>query len=500
MLAHKLLKLVAYIAKTRINNWAKNPVKTQEKQFKQLLNKGSKTLFGKDHNFDKIKNYQDFKNNVPIRDYEGIKDYIELIKSGKENVLWPGKPVYFAITSGTTSGAKYIPITKDSLPNHLNGAQNALLMYVAQTGKTMFIKGKFIFIQGSPVLKKISGILTGRLSGITAHHTPFYMKSFMLPSWNTNIIDEWEKKVDKIITETMNQNMTIISGIPSWLQMYFEKITEITNQKISSVFPNFNLLIYGGVNFEPYKNKFYTLIGKQIDSIEIFPASEGFFAFQDKQDSKGLLLILNAGIFYEFINVNHFRANKMHRISIEDVEKNTNYLMIISSSAGLWGYNTGDTVIFTSIKPYKLIVTGRIKQQLSAFGEHVIVKEVEQAIEQAISKTGNLVNEFTVAPRFKSKNEHARHEWFIEFENPDVNIKVFASYLDNELQKQNKYYKDLIIGKIIDKPVIKKVSKGGFKKYMNSIGKLGGQNKIPKISNDRKIVDEIKKLNLIMIS
>ena len=497
MLAHKLLKLVAYIAKTRINNWAKNPVKTQEKQFKQLLNKGSKTLFGKDHNFDKIKNYQDFKHNVPIRDYEGIKDYIELIKSGKENVLWPGKPVYFAITSGTTSGAKYIPITKDSLPNHLNGAQNALLMYVAQTGKTMFIKGKFIFIQGSPVLKKISGILTGRLSGITAHHTPFYMKSFMLPSWNTNIIDEWEKKVDKIINETMNQNMTIISGIPSWLQMYFEKITEITNQKISSVFPNFNLLIYGGVNFEPYKNKFYTLIGKQIDSIEIFPASEGFFAFQDKQDSKGLLLILNAGIFYEFINVNHFRANKMHRISIEDVEKNTNYLMIISSSAGLWGYNTGDTVMFTSIKPYKLIVTGRIKQQLSAFGEHVIVKEVEQAIEQAISKTGNLVNEFTVAPRFKSEQQNACHEWFIEFANDDANIEVFASHLDNELQKQNKYYKDLIIGKIIDKPNIKKVSKGGFKKYMNSIGKLGGQNKIPKIANDRKIVDEIKNLNLI---
>ena len=497
MLAHKLLKLAAYIAKNRINNWAKNPIKTQENQFKQILNKGSKTLFGKDHNFDKIKNYEDFKQSVPIRDYESLKSYVELIKSGKENVLWPGKPVYFAITSGTTSGAKYIPITKDSLPNHLNGAKNALLMYVAQTGKTKFIKGKFIFIQGSPVLTKISGILTGRLSGISAHHIPFYMKNFMLPSWKTNIISEWEKKVDEIINETLNENMTIISGIPSWLQMYFEKITEITNQKISSVFPNFNLLIYGGVNFEPYNKKFYTLIGKSIDSIEIFPASEGFFAFQDNQGSNDLLLILNAGIFYEFINVKDFRENKMNRISLEDVEKNTNYVMIISSSAGLWGYNTGDTIIFTSTKPYKIKITGRIKQQLSAFGEHVIVKEAEQAIQQAISKTGHLVNEFTVAPRFKSEQQNACHEWFIEFTNEDANIEVFASHLDNELQKQNKYYKDLIIGKIIDKPNIKKVSKGGFKKYMNGIGKLGGQNKIPKIANDRKIVDEIKNLNLI---
>ena len=497
MLAHKFLKLAAYIAKKRINNWANNPIKTQDNQFKHILKKGSKTLFGKDHNFDKIKNYQDFKRRVPIRDYEAIKDYVELIKSGKKNILWPGKPTYFAITSGTTSGAKYIPITKDSLPNHLNGAKNALLMYVAQTGKTKFINGKFIFIQGSPFLTKISGILTGRLSGISAHHIPFYMKSFMLPSWSTNIIDEWEEKVDKIINETLNENMTIISGIPSWLQMYFEKITEITNKKISSVFPNFNLLIYGGVNFEPYKKKFYALIGKSIDSIEIFPASEGFFAFQDNQESKELLLILNAGIFYEFINANDFRENKIDRISLEHVEKNTNYLMIISSSAGLWAYNTGDTVMFTSLKPYKLKVTGRIKQQLSAFGEHVIVKEVEQAIEQAIYKTGNVVNEFTVAPRFKSKNENACHEWFIEFENDKVNTKVFASHLDRELQNQNKYYKDLITGKLIDKPAIKKVSKGGFKKYMNNIGKLGGQNKIPKIANDRKIVDKIKKLNLI---
>ena len=370
-------------------------------------------------------------------------------------------------------------------------------MYVAETGKVDFINGKFIFIQGSPVLSKISGILTGRLSGISAHHIPFYMKKNMLPSWSTNIIEEWENKIESIVKETMEANMTIISGIPSWLQMYFEKIVDKTNKKVSETFPNFNLLVYGGVNFDPYKNKFRELIGKDIDSIELFPASEGFFAFQDSQEKKDLLLILNAGIFYEFIDVEDFRNNKMQRIPLWGVQKDKNYVMIISTSAGLWGYNTGDTVRFTSLRPYKIDVTGRIKQSLSAFGEHVIVKEVEQAIGNAISKTGILVKEFTVAPRFKSKTSSASHEWFIEFDEIQNDTKVFAYEIDKELQRQNKYYKDLIVGKIIDKPIIRSVVKDGFKIYMDSIGKLGGQNKIPKVANDRKIANQLKNLNLI---
>ena len=291
--------------------------------------------------------------------------------------------------------------------------------------------------------------------------------------------------------------MTIISGIPSWLQMYFEKIVDKTNKKVSETFPNFNLLVYGWVNFDPYKNKFRELIGKDIDSIELFPASEGFFAFQDSQEKKDLLLILNAGIFYEFIDVEHFRNNKMQRIPLWGVKKDKNYVMIISTSAGLWGYNTGDTVRFTSLSPYKIDVTGRIKQSLSAFGEHVIVKEVEQAIGNAISKTGILVKEFTVAPRFKSKTSSASHEWFIEFDEIQNDTKVFAYEIDKELQRQNKYYKDLIVGKIIDKPIIRSVVKDGFKIYMDSIGKLGGQNKIPKVANDRKIANQLKNLNLI---
>ena len=497
MLKHVILKIVSRLAKKQVYNWANNPISTQESQFKYLIKKGRNTKFGQIHNFSEISNYQEFKNRVPVRDYEGLREYFEKVKSGKKDVLWPGKPIYLALTSGTTSGAKYIPITKESLPNHLNGAKNALLIYVAETNKTSFVDGKYIFVQGSPILKDISGILSGRLSGISAHHVPFYMKSNMLPSWKTNIIEDWENKVENIVKETIGEDMTIISGIPSWLQMYFEKIVKKTNKQISEVFPNFSLLIYGGVNFSPYKKKFVSLIGKEVDSIELFPASEGFFAFQDKQDSNDLLLILNAGIFYEFIDVEDFRENRLERISLQDVKKDTNYVMIISSSAGLWGYNTGDTVKFTRINPYRIVVTGRLKQSLSAFGEHVIVKEVEQAIEQAILKTGNIVVEFTVAPRFKSKSLPACHEWFIEFDGNVVEINNFGSLLDSELQKQNKYYKDLIDGKIIDRPVIRKIIKGGFKKYMSSIGKLGGQNKVPKIADNREIADRLKKLNLI---
>ena len=498
MLASFILKIIAKIAKRKIYGWANNPIKTQKSQLKFILEKAKNTKFGIDHNFSKISGYKDFKSRVPIRDYEDLKEYIELIKLGAANILWPGKPIYFAVTSGTTSGAKYIPITKQSIKNHLSGPKNALLLYIAETGKTKFIEGKYIFIQGSPLLTKTSGILTGRLSGISAHHVPFYMKKNMLPKWETNIINNWEEKVDNIVKETIEEDMTIISGIPSWIQMYFEKIVEKTNKKLSAVFPNFNLLVYGGVSFNPYKKRFNNLIGKEIDSIELFPASEGFFAFQDKQNHNDLLLILNSGIFYEFIEEEDFQKNEHKRISLSQVEKNKNYVMIISTSAGLWGYNTGDTVKFTNLKPYKIIVTGRINQSLSAFGEHVILKEVELSVEKAVYKTGLMVKEFTVAPKFKSKISPARHEWFIEFENSLVDTKVFAKELDIELRNQNKYYRDLVEGKIIAKPEIRKIVKDGFKKYMKSVGKLGGQNKIPKISSNRKIVDQLNKLNLVV--
>ncbi len=500
MAASLLLKLIARITAFNIRNWSLRPIQTQEKQFKYLINSAKKTSFGTDHNFQKISSYKDFVNNVPVREYEGIRPYIERVKNGERNILWPGRPIYFALTSGTTSGSKYIPITKESLKNHLNGAKNAILNYVDQTKKTSFIKGKFIFIQGSPLLDKMSEILIGRLSGISAHHIPFYMRAKMLPSWKTNIIEDWETKLERIVDETIDKDMTIISGIPSWVQMYFEKIVEKKQKKVGTIFKNFNLFIYGGVNYKPYEKKFKSLIGRKIDSIELFPASEGFYAFQDRQESKDLLLILNDGIFYEFIEEKKYHSNIFDRIPIAEVGLNINYVLIVSTNAGLWAYNTGDTIKFTSLNPHRVIVTGRVAQFLSAFGEHVIVKEVELAVEEACTKTGEIVNEFTVAPKFKKGNEMAYHEWFVEFAQANPDIHTFETIIDLELRKQNKYYHDLIAGKIIAKAKVNMVQNGGFNKYMKSIGKLGGQNKIPKISNNRKVADQLNKLNLIMIN
>lgn len=487
-------KLFAKIVNAQIQKWAKNPVETQQKVLKNLIETAKNTQFGKDHNFQHIKNAQDFSKNIPVRDYEDLKPYIDRVVEGKENILWPGKPLYFAKTSGTTSGAKYIPLTKESMPSHINGARNAILSYIAETGKADFVDGKMIFLQGSPEMKTTNGIKTGRLSGIVAHYVPSYLQKNRLPSWETNKIEDWEEKVDAIIEETLPENMTVISGIPSWVQMYFERIKEKTDKKIGEVFPNFNLFIYGGVNFKPYRNKFEKLIGRKIPSIELFPASEGFFAFQDSQYEKGMLLRLNAGIYYEFIKADDFFEENPRRFTIGEVEKEINYVMIISTNAGLWGYNVGDTVMFTSLKPYRVIVSGRIKHFTSAFGEHVIAKEVEEAIQEVSAALTIQINEFTVAPQTNPQQGLPYHEWFIEFEKTPENLNTFAEQLDLAMQKQNSYYEDLIEGNILRRLVINPVPKGGFQNYMKSIGKLGGQNKLPRLSNDRKIASALEKL------
>jgi len=477
----------------RIYNWANQPEKTQQKVFKKLIRQAKKTSFGIDHNFSSIKSHQDFKDNVAVRDYEAFKTYINKILEGNSDVLWKGKALYFAKTSGTTSGAKYIPITKASMPCHINAARNALLMYIAEKGNANFVNGKLIFLQGSPIIDEKNGIKTGRLSGIVAHYVPKYLLKNRMPSWETNCIDDWESKVDAIVDETLPEDMTLISGIPSWVQMYFEKLTAKTGKSIKEIFPNFNLFVYGGVNYEPYRNRFEKMIGKKVDSIELFPASEGFFAFQDKQDVKGMLLLLNNGIFYEFIPADEFFEANPTRLTVANVEIGINYVIIISTNAGLWAYNIGDTVEFTTLKPHRIIVTGRIKHFISAFGEHVIAKEVEHALKETIEATDITVNEFTVAPQINPKNGLPYHEWFVEFEKEPKNMSEFAILIDNSMQGQNSYYFDLIKGKILRPLVITKVQKGGFQNYMKSVGKLGGQNKVPRLSNDRKIADSLKK-------
>jgi hypothetical protein len=488
--------LARYIIRQQ-QEWIARSVEVQEKWRAELVSKAAGTQFGKDHFFKDIHSYSDFKEAVPVNDYEDLKPYVERIKSGENDILWPGKPLYFAKTSGTTSGTKYIPISKDSISNHIDSARNAILAYIEETQKSDFLDNKLIFLSGSPILTDTGGVLTGRLSGISNHHVPSYLRSNQLPSYETNCIEDWETKLDRIIDETLDQRMSLISGIPPWVQMYFDRIIERTGKKIKDVFPDFSLFIYGGVNFEPYRAKLFESIGKPIDSIELYPASEGFLAYQDKQNEEGLLLLLDTGIFFEFIPVENYFDENPRRLSIGEVEAGKNYAVIINNNAGLWGYSLGDTVKFVSTDPYKVLVTGRIKHFISAFGEHVIGEEIEKALKYALERHPETeVVELTVAPMVNSVDGGLPyHEWLVEFATRPNDMEQFANDLDRRLTELNIYYKDLIAGSILRRLELAPLRKNSFIDYMRANGKLGGQNKVPRLSNDRKIADELIRLN-----
>ncbi len=487
-----LSKPLAEYAAKKQHRWMENAAVVQKKWRKSIVTQATNTQFGKDHYFNDIDSYEAFKQAVPTNDYEGLKPYVELIKDGKTDVLWHGKPLYFAKTSGTTSGTKYIPITHESIHNHIGSAKNALLNYIYETGNSKFLDHKLIFLSGSPVMSKTAGIHTGRLSGISNHHVPGYLKTNQLPSYETNCIDDWEDKLERIIDETLNQSMGLISGIPPWVQMYFDKIKERTGKQIKDVFPDFDLFVYGGVNFEPYKAKLFESIGKPLNSIELYPASEGFIAYQDKFESEGLLLLLDSGIFYEFIPAEEYFEENPTRLSIEQVELNKNYALIINSNAGLWGYSIGDTVKFVSLDPYRVVVSGRIKHFISAFGEHVIGEEIEKAMKYACGKHQEVeLVEFTVAPMVSPKEGLPYHEWLIEFAREPNSLESFAKDLDSKLIELNSYYEDLLVGSILKPLVVKSLRRNAFIDYMKSIGKLGGQNKVPRLSNDRMIADKL---------
>jgi hypothetical protein len=488
-----LSKLFAAWVNRNIDNLRKNAVTLQRQAMQQLVKQAAGTAFGKDHHFQNIHTYEDFKLNVPIRDYEDLRPYIDRVTQGEADVLWPGKPAYLAKTSGTTSGVKYIPISKESMPEHIKAARNALLSYIHETGKADFVDGKMIFLQGSPVMSEKAGIATGRLSGIVAHHVPAYLQKNRLPSYEVNCIDDWEQKVDAIVEETHNQDMRLISGIPPWCQMYFDRLaTKAGGKKIKDIFPNFKLFVYGGVNYEPYRARIEESIGFGIDTIETYPASEGFIAFQDSQKDKGLLLLADSGIFYEFIPTDEFFNEHPTRLSLGEVELNRNYALILNTNAGLWGYSLGDTVKFTSLKPHKIMVTGRIKHYISAFGEHVIGEEVEHALMSVAKQEGVDVVEFTVAPQVNpTEGGLPYHEWFVEFGKAPANMESFAQKVDKALQQKNIYYQDLITGNILRPLVVRSLQPDSFINFMRSQGKLGGQNKVPRLSNDRKIADAL---------
>ena len=484
-------KLFAKWVHRKNQKWIDNPLESQEKTRDYLVAKARKTQFGKDHSFDTISDYDSFQKGIPIRNYEELRPYVDRIIAGEKDILWPGHPLYLAKTSGTTSGAKYIPITKESMPTHITAARDALLNYIHETGNADFVTGKQIFLQGSPVLEKKNGLALGRLSGIVAHYVPSYLQTNRMPSWDTNCIEDWETKVEAIVEETVKERMTLIAGIPSWVQMYFERLKQKEKKDVGAIFPDFSLFVYGGVNFRPYKALFESLIGRKVDSVELFPASEGFFAYQDNQKEEGMLLLLNNDIFYEFIEVDTFFSESPIRLSLKDVKVGVNYVLILNTSAGLWGYNIGDTVQFVSTKPYRIVVSGRIKHFISAFGEHVIGKEVESALQEALIGNSVSVREFTVAPQIAPENGLPYHEWFIDFEAAPERPQEFALALDEAMRKQNIYYDDLIRGKVLQPAVVTQVEEGGFETYMKSVGRLGGQNKVPRLMNDRSIADAL---------
>ncbi len=495
----KIVYPIAKLLSKKVKRDASNALQCQEKTRQRLVREGKKTRFGKDHQFAEIKSYEDFKQRVPLADYEDLKPYIYRINAGQSNVLWKGKPKYYAKTSGTTSGAKYIPLTKESIPNHFGTARNAIFHYVATTGKADFMDGKMMFLSGSPTLEAHYDIPTGRLSGISNHLIPAWLKKSQMPSYATNCIEDWEQKLDKIVLETVKEDMRLISGIPPWVQMYYERLLEYTGKKtVLEVFPNFSMFVYGGVNYEPYRAKLEALVGAKIPTVETYPASEGFLAFQDQQDDDALLLNVNSGIFFEFVPLHETEKEAPQRLSLGEIELGVQYAVILNTNAGLWGYKIGDTVSFVSKNPYRIKVTGRVKHFISAFGEHVIAKEVETAILDVAAMDGTQIIEFTVAPQIHPPNQALPyHEWLVAFDRIPDNLEAFEQAVDLKMQEQNIYYKDLIDGKVLQSLKIRPLHKDAFRNYMKSIGKLGGQNKVPRLSDNRNIAEKLEQYIII---
>jgi len=486
-----LSNLLAGPASARLRYRSLHADRAQERIFASLMHSAKHTAFGRDHRFDTIRSHEDYVRQVPVRDYEELSPYIERMLAGKPDILWPGLPLYVSKTSGTTSGVKYIPITRESLPNHINSTRNALFCYIAEKKHADFLKGKLIFISGSPALEVKNGLRIGRLSGIINHHVPAYLRRNQLPSWDTNCLEDFEEKIERIVDETLKENMTMISGIPPWVQMYFDKLTSRSEKKIGELFPNFNLFVYGGVNFEPYRRKLEASIGRRVDGIELYPASEGFIAFQDSQQRSDMLLNVDSGIFFEFIPAAEYFQEDRRRLALKDVEAGVNYVVVISNNAGLFAYSLGDTVKFTSLKPYRIVVTGRIKHYISAFGEHVIAEEVEKALLEACAQCHARVVEFSVAPQVNPREGLPYHEWFIEFDSLPADLPAFSAKLDELMQQQNIYYRDLLKGRVLKPLVVRVMQKDSFIRLMRSKGKLGGQNKVPRLANDRSLADEL---------
>lgn len=483
----------------RIEAWKNHPIEAQRDVLQNLVTAAQYTEFGRKYNFSQLFTVRSFKQAVPIHDYENLKPYVERIMQGEQNVLWNTPIYWFAKSSGTTSAkSKFIPVSDESLQDcHYKAAKDVLTMYYHFNPESELLTGKGLVIGGSHTINQVNPEAQyGDLSAVLLQNSPFWGHWLRTPDLDIALMDEWESKIEKLAESTIKENVTSISGVPTWTLVLFKRILEITGKKsMMEVWPSLELFMHGGVSFTPYKEQFKKLIGKDIHYLEMYNASEGFIAASDKPDEEGILLFLDHGIFYEFMPVSEFGNDHPQTIGLRDVELEKNYAPVISTNGGLWRYLLGDTIQFTSLRPYKIKVSGRLKHFINAFGEEVIVDNTDQAIAAACEKTGAVVNDYTAAPVYFSDAHNGAHEWLIEFEKEPADPDLFVKELDAALKNINSDYEAKRHKNIaLRMPVVHALKKGAFSEWLRSKGKLGGQHKVPRLSNDRTLIDEIKGL------
>lgn len=480
----------------QIELFMKYPHDVQEEWFKKLIAAGRQTEWGRKYGYDSINTYEEFVKRVPVSDYDDIKLYIERLRKGEQNLLWNSEIKWFAKSSGTTSDkSKFIPVSQEALDEcHFKGGKDLLSIYCNINEDTKVFTGRLLGMGGTHISDNEEiGTYVGDVSAIIMENLPAWIELIRTPELSIALMNEWEKKIDKIATVTSKEDVTNITGVPSWTLVLLKRILEITGKKnILEVWPNLELIVHGGVSFLPYKQQFERIIGGRINYLETYNASEGFFGIQDRKDADDMLLMLDYGIFYEFIPINEMGESIKDAIPLHEVKTDVNYAMVITSNAGLWRYQIGDTVTFTSTCPYRIKITGRTKNFINAFGEELIVDNAIKALQKACDKTGAQVSEFTAAPVYFGENSSGAHEWLIEFEKEPDNISYFNEVFDNALKALNSDYEaKRYQNMVLSEPLIKVLPKGTFYNWMKKHNRLGGQFKVPRLSNNRKIVDDI---------
>lgn len=476
-----------------IDHFSAHPLEAQADVFKTLMKKGSQTEFGKDYCLNPETTYEEFRSKVPIHHYEKLLPYIERIKNNEANVLWPGRPLYLATTSGTTSGEKFIPVTKDSLKKGMDSSVLCSATYLRETNNYTPLDKKMVILSANPKLIKDKYFSYGKITGIFNNHIPSFMKRNRIPSVETNMIEDWDLKMQKTVDESIGADVGMVGGFPAWIIRYFERVLEKTGKKtIIEVFPNLQVITHGGVAYGPYKKRMETLIGKPFQRLEVFSASEGFMAFQDQQNKEDMLLVPNGEIFYEFVPLTEWGKEDAKRISLKDVEVGIPYAMVITTMGGLWAYDLGDTVTFTSTAPYRLKVSGRTKHFISNSGEHLISEQVESALTKTAISFGVEVRDFSVAPHITDEVGGNRHEWLIEFKTLPTSLDDFSTRLSQELCDISDNYFLLIDGSVLHPPIVSALKEGAFVDYMKSINKMTHQNKVPRLMNNRDLADKLQ--------